>query len=79
MNTTPPVPRCVVVVVGDRVQPSARAVGVQPRRVAHEDLQAALVGVLRVVGAQAVAAGRAQQRIGVRGDEVEDELLGLLG
>ena len=55
------------------------AVGVEARRVAHEDLEAALVGVLGVVGAQAEAAGRAQQRVRVRRDEVEDELLGLLG
>jgi hypothetical protein len=60
------------------VQPAAGAVGVEPVRVAHQDLERPLVGVLGVVGAQAVAARRAQQRVGVRGDQVEDEVLRLV-
>jgi hypothetical protein len=67
------------VVLDDRVQPAACAVGVEAGGVAHVDLEAAPVGVLGVVGAQAVAAGGAQQRVGMRRDEVEHQLLGLLG
>jgi hypothetical protein len=60
------------------MEPPGGAFGVQAPGVAHEDLQPALVGVLGVVGAQAVAPRRPQQRVGVCGDQLKDEALGLL-
>ena len=64
-------------VLDDRVQPAHGASGVQASRVAQEDLEGALVGVARVVGAERVAPCGPQQRVGVLRDGGEDEVLGL--
>ena len=42
---------------------------------AEEDLERTLVGVMRIVEAEAVATGDAEQRVGVVAEDVEDELL----
>jgi hypothetical protein len=44
-------------VLDHRVEPAGGGLRVERRRAAHEDLHRALVGVLRVVGAQRVLAG----------------------
>jgi hypothetical protein len=62
-------------VLDHRVQPARGPLGIQARRVAHQDLQRALVGVVRVVGAQRVAPRDPQQRIGLRADQPQHELL----
>ena len=61
-----------------RVQPARSPLGVQTRGVAHEDLEAALVGVVGVVGAHRVAPRDAQQRVRVRAEQLEDERLSAL-
>jgi hypothetical protein len=65
-------------VLGDRVQPRRRALRVEPVRVTQEDLDGALVGVLGVVGADAVPAGEAKHRVGVARDRRDHELLRLI-
>jgi hypothetical protein len=57
------------------MQPARDALGIQARGVAHEDLQAALVGIVGVVGAHRVAPGDAQQRVGLRPHQLEDQRL----
>jgi hypothetical protein len=60
-------------------QPCRGRLRAHGRRPAHEDLQRALVGVLRVVGAQRVAARHTQQRVGVLLDRPHDEIDRLFG
>jgi len=66
-------------VLDDRVHPARRAVGVEAVGVLEELLERALIGVVGVVGAQAEAPRDAQHRLGVLGDQVNDERARRLG
>ncbi|HUR87272.1 MAG TPA: hypothetical protein VMY78_18230 [Solirubrobacteraceae bacterium] len=59
----------------DDVKPAGRTRRVQPVGVGHEDLQAALVGVLGVVEADRVPASGPKQRVGVCGNRAQDQFL----
>ena len=64
-------------VLDDLMQPAMRALRIQAPRMLEEDLQPALIGVLRVIGVQRMLARSAQQRIGVLAQHRQDELLGV--
>jgi hypothetical protein len=62
-------------VLDDREQPPVRGRRIEAVRAPEEDLERALVGVLRVGRAPRVAARDAQQRLGVLGDRRHHEVL----
>jgi hypothetical protein len=51
---------------------------VEPVRAAEQELHAALVGVVRVIGAEAVAVGGPQQRLRLRRDRAQHHVLHLI-
>jgi hypothetical protein len=65
-------------VLDDRMQPRRRALRIEPVRVTQEDLDRALVGVLGVIGADAVPAGETEHGVGMERDRRDDELLRLI-